>query len=543
MDSSNEINVDTFPKNEINQSEIKEIPQEHDKEQEKEKLEEEAPLSTNQTEVIELHHKKFQKTCINKIKKHSNLLYFLFFLFLILSVFLYFFLKFRKEYTQLIDVNNQTPYKIETQDNSVQNPQNLNNNTNNENNENQIVKTPEIKKDSKITTIEKETKVINKVKSVNIKNVNQTNNINLKKAKNTIGFLSPTITPFMVSSGDYFIKTNKYDVVFLTKEPSPKDLKFNNNIKRIKAYYEHNLVQNACKTENIDYLIVNDEFSKTEIKWMKSLGIKVIGVLDDALITKKKKRTLSSKTIALFDAFIQEKPDDYTNLKKSNNNIYIPKMITLESKPSDLHLNESNIILKTELNDKNNGLTSIINALPLIIKVVPNAKLNIISLDKPKKDITKLIQNLNLTTVINFIPMNEKSLSYYNTSLLFIYGSLTDACPQSLNEAKAFGLPCIISSTDKNINSGVIKVDISNSNILAKEIIKILKDNVYRKKMENEAKLSLEKYNEETVKLWENLFISLKNGEKDFQKLIKEVEGKYSVKTEKTKKKVKGKKN
>ena len=541
MDTSNEINVDTFPKNEINQEEVKEeIPLEQDKEHEKEKLEEETPLSANQLEVIELHNEKLQKKCKDKIKKNSNLLIILFFVLLILSVFLYFFLKFRKEYTQLIDVNNQTPNKnIEVQANVEQKPLNL---TNNATENNETTKTTEAeavkssenkKKDSNITNIEKGAKVIKDVNSVNNTNVDQAKNINLKKNKNTIGFLFPTITPFMVSNGEYLLKTNKYDVVFLTKESSPKDLTFNKNIKRINAYYNHNLVQNACKNENIDYLIVNDEFSKNEIKWMKSLGVKVIGVIDDALVPKKKKRTLASKDAELFDAFIQERPEDYIDLKKSNNNLYIPKIITFESKPSNLNLNVTNIVLKTELNDENNGLTSIINALPLIIKDVPNAKLNIISSDKPKKEINQLIQKSNLKNNIDFIPLDEKYLNIYNTSSIFIYGSLTGVCPKSLNEAKAYGLPCIISSkakSDANLNSGIIKVDISNSNNLAKEVIKLLKDNAYRKKMENEAKLGLEKYNEETVKLWEKLFISLKNGEKDFQKLRKEVEGQYSIK-------------
>ena len=493
MDTSNDINVDTFPKNEISQEEVKEETQEHDKEHEKEKLEEEAPLSTNQLEVIELNNVKFEKSCMDKIKKNSNILYFILFAFLILSIFLYFFFKFRREYTELIYVNNQTPNKFtEEKINSPENPPNLN--LNNNTTKVEIVQTPEIKKDSNIQNIQKE---MNNLNSMNKTNVNQTKNINLIKSKNTIGFLSPTVTPFMVLSGEYLLKTNKYDIVFLTKESSPKDLKFNNNIKRINAYYKHNLVQKACKTENIEYLIVNDDFSKSEIKWMKSLGVKVIDVLDDTLISKKKKRTLASKNVELFDVFIQDKPEDYTNLKKSKKNIYIPKMQAFVPKPSNLNLNASNIVVKTELNDKKNGLTSIINALPLIIKVIPNAKLNIISSDKPKKEINQLIQKLNLKTKINFIPLNEKSLNYYNTASIFIYGSLIGVCPKSLNEARAYGLPCIVSSTAKNmvnINSGIIKTDISNSTILAKEVIQLLKDNVYRKKKENEAKLSLEKY-------------------------------------------------
>ena len=537
MDTSNEINVDSFPKNEISQEEKEGSHHEKDKENEKDKPEEEvAPLSVNQLEVFELYNEKIKKTCGEKCRKNLCVLYILIFLILISLVFLYFFNKFRKEYSQLIEVNNHTPSRIEEIEiNSSINTTNITKNAKiiNETKVTEvtakIINPVKVKNVTQIKTIQNRTNIIIAKNFSKPLNLNQTKQI-LTKSKITVGFLSPTITPFMISTGEYFLKSQKYNVVFLTKPPSPKDLKYNNNIKRINAYYNHILIQNSCKNENINFLIVNEDLAKNEINWLKSLGIKVIGVLDDISITIPQKRTLVSKNAEFFDAFIQKTPEDYKLLKKLKTNIYIPKF-TSESKLSNLDTN--NIVLRTELTDKNNGLTSIISTLPLVMKDVPNAKLNIISSDKPTKEINDLIKKLQLTTKnINFISLNEKS-TIYPTSSIFIYGALNQVCPIELNEAKAHGLPCIISSEVQNIehlNSGIIKVDISNNNLLAKEIVKLLKDNIYRKKMGKEATLSLVKSNDEVLKLWERLFVSLKNGEKDFENLRKEVEKQYSKK-------------
>ena len=100
----------------------------------------------------------------------------------------------------------------------------------------------------------------------------------------------------------------------------------------------------------------------------------------------------------------------------------------------------------------------------------------------------------------------------------------------ALNEAKAYGLPCVTFDVSYSMpfQSGVIKVDTFDYKGLARETIKLLKDYNYRIKMGKEAKLSLNKFtNEKTAELWGRLFNSLLSGEKEFQKLRKEIENKY----------------
>ena len=100
----------------------------------------------------------------------------------------------------------------------------------------------------------------------------------------------------------------------------------------------------------------------------------------------------------------------------------------------------------------------------------------------------------------------------------------------ALNEAKAYGIPCITFDISYSlpIQNGVIQVEMFNHEAIAKEAIKLLKDYDYRIQIGKEAKLSLKRFNnEETTNLWVKLFHSLKNGENEFQKFRIEIEKKY----------------
>ena len=60
----------------------------------------------------------------------------------------------------------------------------------------------------------------------------------------------------------------------------------------------------------------------------------------------------------------------------------------------------------------------------------------------------------------------------------------------ALNEAKAYGLPCVTFDISYSLpfQSGVIKVDMFDYKALARETIKLLKDYDYRIKMGRERK-------------------------------------------------------
>ena len=388
---------------------------------------------------------------------------------------------------------------------------------------------------------EKKTPDIKSVATENItKKIENIKPVAATNKKITVGFLYPELTQFMISTGEYFIQTGKFNVFFLTKTPGKKDPTFNKNIKRVDAYYTRKLIQNTCKTENIGFLIVNDAFPVAEITWLKSLNIKVIGVFDDIYMPKATQTTKkvgpNYKNLELYDAFIQETSEDYNNLKKLNlkKNIFIPNIYTLVAPKIKLPFLESqDIIMFGGLNEKKGGVETLINAMPLISKDFPKVRVNIVSKDTPNKELNLLIKRTKLSKIVNFLPLNEKVFDLFSTSSIFISGSLTEVCPKALIEAKANSLPCIISSQIPDCpltHSGVIKINISDEKLLAKEITNLFKERKYRKNLGREAKLSLDKYNEDACKLWERLFLSLNAGYADFQKLRNEVESLYSKK-------------
>ena len=135
-----------------------------------------------------------------------------------------------------------------------------------------------------------------------------------------------------------------------------------------------------------------------------------------------------------------------------------------------------------------------------------------------------------MTNNVIFMPYVEKISDVFLNTSVFLFPSVTEAFPMALNEAKAYGLPCVTFDISYSIpfESGVIKVEMFDYQAIAREIILLLKDYDYRIKKGKEAKLSLNKFtNEETTELWGRLFNSLLNGENEFQKLREEIKNKY----------------
>ena len=348
-----------------------------------------------------------------------------------------------------------------------------------------------------------------------------------------IGFLYPSITEFMITTGEYFLKLKKYNLFFLTKSNLEKEYRYNSNISRINAYYDRKLIENTIKNENIKYLILNEVFDEKEIKWLQTLNIKLIGIFDDIFMSKSTKNFRNLKIIGGYDAFIQDSIQDFDNYKKFNinKNIFIPNFYNIQ-KMKLSNLNNHNIILLGRLNDTKERVITVLNSMESIIKELPDIKLKIISPDPQTLKIKELINKHKLYKNVIFLPFNTDINNNLIDSSIFIYTSLLNNIPMAIEKAMGHGLPCIISSEIADIlffKDGIIKADIKEKE-LASEIIKLLKDNNYKNKISMDAKSSLEKINDETLNLWDNLFIALNNGEKDFQKLRSGVEFRYNRK-------------
>ena len=354
-------------------------------------------------------------------------------------------------------------------------------------------------------------------------NKNITNNITENEnRKKVLGFLFPELTIFMVTNGDHFSNTGKYEVLFMTKSPIKGELKYNMNIKRINCYFNRTLINQTCQKYNIDFLIVNSDLSADDIKWLKSLNIKLIAISKDF---ENKNQT---NDLQLFDAYINQNYEDFSVSKNINlnNNILIPDMLNLELR--DLaSLSNHNIMMIGELNETKLNISSMLSSFSFIVKEIPDTKINFFSLDKPSNELNELIDKLSLTQNIHFYPLNDNISNDIIKYSLFIYASMSQDHQNILFDAKSYGLPCVSFIEFPNnlfFNSGIINLNITQNEELIIEILKLLIDDKYKKIVGKEIKYSLKMINDEIQVLWEYLFHSLKNDENEFQSLRADIE-------------------
>ena len=355
----------------------------------------------------------------------------------------------------------------------------------------------------------------------------------VKIPKIRVGFLFPKLSNFMVATGDVFINSDKYQVYFLTKSPKKRELKFDKNIKRKEVYFKRNSIEEILKKENISFLIVSDQLPKDDIKWLKSLGIKLIGVSDDDNVSKDELNYTSNlKEIELFNAHVSGTVNNYNTYKKLNhqNSILIPNMINLKSTSKrKANLSSQNLLMLGELN-ATQIINPIIKSMSNVFKEAPTAKLNVFSPDKPSKELIDLIKDLNITDNIIFNPLHENISDYLSNTSIFLYASRNDNYQDLLIEVKTYGIPCVMFSdfpSNYYFKRGIFQLDVSNKKELSEEISRLINQNRYRNIIGKESRSSLDIINDNLEMMWYRLFKSLKNGkdgEKEFQKLKTEIE-------------------
>ena len=374
-----------------------------------------------------------------------------------------------------------------------------------------------------------------------LNNNNENNNIN-NDGKITVAFLYSSmggngISRFMQVTGDNFILSGKFNVIFITKAKQKNELNYNKKIKRYYCSQNFTLIKEVLKTEKVQFLILNNYFSSYLIKAVKQTGVKAIGIYHgvyfSSMFNNSTRLYNEWKNLDLYDAFVHISADDYYffNNLGFQRNIFIPNMYTFnQNETPQSELKTHNLMMLGRLSDKKKGLIYAIKAMALIIKEIPDAKLYLVSSDSKSEETNKLINELNLNDNIIFTPFTRNIQKYFLSSSVFFFPSLTEAFPMALNEAKAYGLPCVGFNVEYSypFKKGIIKVEMFNYEGLAKEVIKLLKNYDYRVQKGKEAKESLNIFNNNmTTQMWESLFNSLLSGEKDFQRYRKKVKKKY----------------
>ena len=304
---------------------------------------------------------------------------------------------------------------------------------------------------------------------------------------------------------DHFFKIKIFEIyLFTINNKEDNEYLIPKNIKRI-----------VIKNNNINYLI--REFSKAkidiliyqfpfyeQIKKLNNLkNIKVIFYLhqcflywiySDYFIFKKLYKVYQNlKYIICLVPF----ENDYLFQKWGIKSILMDNFITYEYNsiiPSDL--SSKNIIMIGRANDRLKRFELGIQAMVYIMKEVPSCEMKIITDLKDTNYLQILIKNLNLERNIKFIGFTSIVELYFKNTSLHIFPSISECFPMVLCETKIYGIPNILIGIDyvNMAKKGTVILYDDSPKSIAKEAIKILKNENYRRKLGKEARNSMKKF-------------------------------------------------
>jgi glycosyltransferase involved in cell wall biosynthesis len=139
----------------------------------------------------------------------------------------------------------------------------------------------------------------------------------------------------------------------------------------------------------------------------------------------------------------------------------------------------------------------------------------------------QLVNKFNLDNCVEFVGYTSVPEIFFNNASLHIFPSICESFGLVLSETKIFGIPNIVVGLDyiSIVKGGTIILYDDKSESIAKEAIKILKDDNYRKKLGREARKSMKKFkNDLLLKKWLKLILSIYNGDSYYLNLRKEDE-------------------
>ena len=190
--------------------------------------------------------------------------------------------------------------------------------------------------------------------------------------------------------------------------------------------------------------------------------------------------------------------------------------------PSNLYF--KTILLVGRANDKYKRFELGLLAFEYIYQNIPESKMIIISSLNETSFLSELEENLNSNNIENPGYVSELEQFYKNASL-HIIPSISESFSMVLCETKIYGIPNILLGLEylSASSGGTIIIYDDTPESLAKEAIKILKDTNYRKFLGEQARINIQKFNnQKLLERWTKLLLSIYNSKNYYQKMIKE---------------------
>jgi glycosyltransferase involved in cell wall biosynthesis len=321
------------------------------------------------------------------------------------------------------------------------------------------------------------------------------------------------------------------------------------NVKKIylplgTSYLKKELIKNR-----ID-IIIYQHYNVDEIRFLNNLKyIKAIMIIHCSFLTwfylgkysfikKLYKEYKNSKYIVSLIPF----ENDFLFKKWGIKSILLNNIITYDYdniSPSDL--SSKTILMIGRGDDKRKRFDLGIKSMKFIVKKIPECKMKIVSKKTKIKNLINLVKELELENNVKFIGYTANPEQYFINASLNILPSSTESFPMVLCETKVYGIPNIITGINyiTPAKGGVINIIDDDPKSIAKEAIKILSNEKYRKKLGKEARQSMAAFkNSLTSEKWVELIISVYKGDKYYEKLrenskkISEIEAISILKTQ-----------
>ena len=371
-----------------------------------------------------------------------------------------------------------------------------------------------------------------------IKYLNSSNHINIGYYCRSIKYGG--VERVMAQLINYLSNGNKLINYLLTiKGILPDEYPIANNTIRISLQNQNISIFEAIEKYHIDILIYNF-YEKKEIEKLNKLNNTKVIFYDHSSYFYWLYLNVHNFTNSFYNLYKESKyvislipvENNYLFKKWGINSILMDNPTTFEYNyvtPSELK--EKNIIMVGRADDQIKRFDLGIKSMKVILKDIPNCEMNIVSAHN--NHYQRLIEKLNLNEHVRFVGFKKKVETYFKNSSLHIMPSLAEAYPLVLGEAKIFGVPTILCGLDyiSLAKGGNIIIYDDNPIIIAKEAIKILKDDKYRLLLGKKARESMKNHSNKIIaNKWFNIIQSVYKGDNKSYHKVSENDNKLSDK-------------
>ena len=322
----------------------------------------------------------------------------------------------------------------------------------------------------------------------------------------------------------YLNKINIFNLYLFTQIRNQNEYKIPENINRriIKYGLLKNLIKES-KKNRVD-ILVYQFYNHDEIKYLNKITIFKTIFYNHSCFLYWIYIDFFSYFSTLYNDYRNSKyvvslipfENDYLFKKWKINSILMNNFITYEyNKIIPSNLSSKTILMIGRGSDKMKRFELGIKAMKYIIKEISETEMKIISDLNNIDSLLNLVNILKIKNLIKFVGYTTNPEIYFKNASLHIFPTISESFGLALCETKIYGIPNILVGIDyiTIIKGGNIIIYDDRPQSIAKEAIKILKNDVYRKKLGIEARKSMIKFkNEKILKKWIELIFSIYKG-------------------------------